>query len=125
MNEDTTAYSLLINDQDISSESGWRALVEHAIVHFLANNPSSSREFRTRELHANYGEWLQEHFPDNTTIEATTNATLSDLVDVHNQIERIEIGRYKLVTGERLYLRVELEKSHQKLQAISEIISRS
>lgn len=125
MNEDTTAYSLLTNDQEISSESGWRALVEHAIVHFLANNPSSSREFRTRDLHDNYGEWLQNHFPDNTTIEATTNRILNGLVDVHNQIERIEIGRYKLVTGERLYLRVELEKSHRKLQTIAEIISSS
>lgn len=123
MSEETAAYLLSTNDQDISGASGWRALVEHAIVGFLANNPSSSIEFRTRDIHANYGNWLQENFPDNTTIEATTNATLSDLVDVHKQIVRIETGRYELVIGERLYLRVELQKYHRKLQAIAEILS--
>ncbi len=123
MNIETVETLLSTNNQDIYGARGWRAMVEVAIIDFLANNPSSSIEFRTRDIHTNYGNWLQEIFPDNTTIEATTNATLSDLVDVHKQIERIETGRYKLVVGERLYIRVELQKSKRKLQAINDILS--
>ena len=123
MNTETVETLLSMNNQDIYGASGWRPMVEIAIIDFLVNNPSSSIEFRTRDIHTNYGNWLQDIFPDNTRIEATTNAALSDLVDVHNQIERIETGRYKLIVGERLYLRVELHKCQRKLQAITEILS--
>ena len=106
MNTETVETLLTINNQDIYGANGWRPMVEIAIIDFLVYNSSSSIEFRTRDIHTNYGNWLQEKFPNNTTIEATTNATLNDLVDVHNQIERIEAGRYKLIVGERLYIRI-------------------
>ncbi|MCY3742164.1 MAG: hypothetical protein OXH00_14210 [Candidatus Poribacteria bacterium] len=104
-----------MNNQDRFS---WRPVVGDCIVELLVNNLSGSIEFERNELYR-FEPRLQEMFPNNSTVRATVNATLNDLVNNHYQIERLEHGRYRLVEGERLFLRVRLEKCERKLQAIA------
>ena len=61
-------------------------------------------------------------FPNNNAVRGTVNAVLNDLVDNYGQIERVVTGRYRLIEGERLFLRVKLKKYEQKLQAIAQIL---
>ena len=107
-----------MNNQDRSS---WRPAVGDCIVELLADNSSSSIEFERNELHR-FESRLQEMFPNNSAIRATVNATLNDLVNNHHQIERLGTGRYRLIEGERLFLRVKLRKCKRKLQTISQIL---
>lgn len=108
----------IVNNQD---QPRWRPTVEDCIVELLAGNSSSSIEFRRDELHS-FEARLQGMFPNNNAVRATVNATLNDLVDNHGQIERVETGRYRLIEGERLSLRVRLKKCEQKLQGIAQIL---
>ena len=107
-----------MNNQD---QPGWRSVVGDCIVELLVDNSSGSIEFSRDELHR-FEPRLQEVFPNNNTVRATVNATLNDLVNNHHQIQRLAIGKYRLIEGERLFLRVKLESCKRKLQAIAQIL---
>lgn len=103
------------------NQRSWRPTVEDCIVELLTDNSLGSIEFKRNELHR-FESRLQEIFPNNSAIRATVNATLNDLVNNHHQIERLVTGKYRLIEGERLCLRVKLEKCERKLRAIAQIL---
>ena len=97
----------------------WMTAVQDCIVEYLA--PLESVEFRQQDIVNNFEDRLQDLFPNNHSIPATVSSTLSQIKD-ENQIENPQHGRYKLIEGKCLFLRVKLKKYEQKLQKIAEII---
>ena len=108
-----------MNNQD---RSRWIRAVENCIIEFLANNSSGSIDFRQQDITGNFEDRLQEMFPNNNNIPQTVNRTLGRIETERGQIEHPEHGRYRLIEGERLYLRMKLEKCERKLQAIAQIL---
>lgn len=109
-----------MNNQD---RSGWIRAVEDCIVEFLANDSSGLIDFRQQDITGNFEDRLQEMFPNNNNIPQTVNRTLGRIEVERGQIEHPEHGRYGFIQGERLFLRVELRKCKQKLQAIAQILA--
>ncbi len=107
-----------MNNQD---RPEWLSAVEDCIVEFLANDLSGSIEFRQQDITNNFGNRLQEMFPDNNSIPQSVSSRLGRMIE-DSQIERLGQGRYGLIEGERLFLRVKLEKCERKLQAIAQIL---
>lgn len=107
-----------MNNQD---QPRWRPVVENCIVEFLANDLSESIEFRQQDITDNFEDRLQEMFPNNNSIPQSISSVLGQ-IEESGQIENPQHGRYRLIEGERLYLRVKLEKYERKLQAIAQIL---
>lgn len=107
-----------MNNQD---QPRWRPVVENCIVEFLANDSSESIEFRQQDITDNFGDRLQEMFPNNNSIPQSINRTLGQ-IEESGEIENPVRGNYRLIEGERLYLRMKLEKYERKLRAIAQIL---
>ena len=103
---------------------GWITEIEDCIFTILTENPSESVTFEKQDImQQHFVDKLQILYPNRKDISQKVSSTVSELVDrAPPQIERTKRGQYRLVEGERLFLRVKLAQCEKKLQAIKQIL---